>query len=57
MRQWTQCPTCKGLGKVNGKPCPTCGGKLGVEVTEDETLRESRPADTRGMVGPPGVET
>ena len=29
---WTQCPVCKGLGKVDGKKCAKCKGKLGVKV-------------------------
>ena len=32
MRKWSQCPTCKGLGVVDGETCPECEGKLGIEV-------------------------
>ena len=31
-RQWVQCPRCKGLGKVDGKVCPVCEGKLAVQA-------------------------
>lgn len=36
MKLWMQCPDCKGLGKVDGKRCPACEGRLGVEVTDEK---------------------
>ena len=30
---WKQCPKCLGLGKIDGKKCPTCKGKMYVEET------------------------
>jgi len=35
MKQWTQCPACKGLGKIDGKVCARCKGRLCVEADDD----------------------
>ena len=45
MRQWTTCPTCKGLGKVDGATCPECDGHFCSEAEEADAYK-SRPADT-----------
>ncbi len=33
-RQWMACPKCKGPGKVKGKQCPRCEGKMYVEAVD-----------------------
>jgi len=48
---WIQCPTCKGLGRIDGKKCSRCLGRLCVKLCAKFANRGDFDALRRGEHG------
>ena len=54
--KYEDCPTCDGMGQVDGKDCPTCegSGKVGAKTRAAEWEESKHPREEDGKFGPGG---